>query len=150
MPVSTNPTGTGILCLLLFVLCIIKSFMRLQTRIVAVSEMVLIFPAALFMTALVVRNFQSLHEPAHTAQRIVMWYSGQMWTLWVLLLALPFAVLVTGSATLLRGWNRHLELPIHRKSHPVFRARPETFFVAATTLAATAILVIVVLHMLAN
>ena len=38
-----------------------------------------------------------------------MWYSGHMWTLWVLLLALPFAGMVTGCGTLLREWNRDLE-----------------------------------------
>jgi hypothetical protein len=103
------------------------------------------------MTALVVRNLRPLqYEPAHTAQRIVMWYSGQMWTLWVLLLALPFTMLVTGCATLLRGRNRDLELPnTPHRSLAVFRT-PATLFVAATTLAAAAILVIVVLHMLAN
>jgi hypothetical protein len=36
----------------------------------------LMFPAVLFMGALVVRMLQPLqHEPAHTAQRIVMWYA---------------------------------------------------------------------------
>lgn len=125
--------------------------MRSLTRIIA-AELLLIFPAALFMTALVVRNLRlRQYEPAHTAQRIVMWYSGRMWTLWVLLLALPFAVLVTGCATLLRGRNRDLELPNppHR-SLAVLRTNPATLFVVATTLAAAAILVIVVLHMLTN
>jgi hypothetical protein len=113
--------------------------MRTPTRIIAVSELLLIFPAALFMTALVVRNLRPQYELAHAAQQIVTWYSGQMWTLWVLLLALPFTALVTGCATLLRGWNRDLEPPniAHRS-------------LAATTVAAAAILVIVVLHMLAN
>jgi hypothetical protein len=125
--------------------------MRTLTRIIAVSELLLIFPAALFMTALVVRNLRPQYELAHTAQRIVMWYSGQMWTLWVLLLALPFAVLVTGCVTLLRGWNHDLELPnIAQRSRAVFRTYPATLLVAATTVAAAAILVIVVLHMLAN
>jgi len=32
-----------------------------------------------------------------------MWYSGRIWTLWILLFALPFAVLVTGCVTLLRS-----------------------------------------------
>ena len=74
-----------------------------------------------------------------------------MWTLWVLLLALPFAVLVTGCATLLRDWNRDVELPSSaRQSLAVIRAHPATLFVAATTLTAAGILVIVVLHMLAN
>jgi hypothetical protein len=136
----------------MFLLCIIKFFMRSRTRIIAASELVLIFPAALFMTALVVRNLRPLQiEPAQIAQRVVMWYSEQMWTLWVLLLALPFAVLVTGCATLLRGWNHDVGLPNNpHSSLAVFRAYPATIFVAATTLSAAAILVIVILHMLAN
>jgi hypothetical protein len=62
-----------------------------------------------------------------------------MWTLWVLLLALPFTVLVTGCATLRYNWNR--ELP---------HTARQLLAVAATTLAAGGILAIVVLHMLAN
>src|SRR5258708_12002912 len=81
----------------------------MRTRIIAAMELALIFPAALFMTALVVRSLSPLpYEPAHTAQQLVMWYAGRMWTLWVLLLALPFTVLVTGCATLRYNWNREL------------------------------------------
>ena len=122
------------------------------TRIIAALGLLLILPAVLFITALVVRNLGPLHyEPMHTAQRIVMWYAGRMWTLWVLLLALPFTGLVTGCATLLREWNRDLELPnTPRQSFAVLRAHPTTFVVAGTTLTAAAILVIVALHMLAN
>ena len=66
-------------------------------RSVIVAQLLLIFPSALFMGALVVRELQPLqNEPAHTAQQLVMWYAARMWTLWVLLIALPFAVLVTG------------------------------------------------------
>jgi hypothetical protein len=125
--------------------------MRSVPRIIAVSELLLIFPAVLFMTAVVVRNLGSQYELAHTAQRVIMWYAGQMWTLWVLLLALPFAVLVTGCATLLCGWNRDQELPnISHRPLALFRPHPATLFVAATTVAAASILMIVVLHMLAN
>jgi hypothetical protein len=123
--------------------------MRWPTRIIAIFELLLISPAVLFMTALVVRNLQS--EPAHTAQHIVMWYAGRMWTLWVLLLALPFTVLVTGGAVLLRGRSRDLAPPnTPRRSLATLRAHPASLFVAATTLTAASILVIVVLHMLAN
>jgi|SRR5882672_2754810 len=122
----------------------------MRTRIIAAVELALIFPAALFMTALVVRNLGPLqYEPALTAQHFVMWYAGRMWTLWLLLLALPFTVLVTGCATLRYNWNGE---PPHtaRQLLAVFRADLATLFVAATTLAAGGILAIVVLHMLAN
>jgi hypothetical protein len=122
--------------------------MRWPTRIIAFFELLLISPAALFMTALVLRNLQS--EPAHTAQRIVMWYAGRMWTLWVLLLALPFTVLVTG-ALLLHGRSRDLAPPnTPWRSLAMLRAHPASLFVAATTLMAASVLAIVVLHMLAN
>lgn len=124
----------------------------MRTRIIAVAELVLIFPAALFMTALVLRNLQPLqYEPAHSAQQLVMCYAGRIWTLWVLLLGLPLTVLVTGCATLLHGWNRDTVLRHSaQQSFALIRAHLATLFVAATTLTAGGILVIVVLHMLAN
>jgi hypothetical protein len=124
----------------------------MRTRLIAAAQLSLIFPAALFMTALIVRNLQPLqYEPAHSAQQVVTWYAGRMWTLWILLLALPIAVLVTGCATLLRGWNRDATLPqALRQSLTAIRSHLATLFVAATTLAAAGILAIVVLHMMAN
>ena len=67
----------------------------MRTRLIAAVELMLLAPAVAFMTALFVRNLNPL-EVAHTAERLVMWYAGRMWTLWVLLLALPLTVLVTG------------------------------------------------------
>jgi hypothetical protein len=118
------------------------------TRVIAALQLALIFPAALFLTAVAARNVQPLQE---RAQGIVMLYAGRVWTLWVLLLALPLCVLVTGCAALLRGWNRDIELPnAARQSFVAIRSSPATFFVVAATLAAAGILAIVVLHMLAN
>ena len=124
----------------------------MRTRIIAVMELALIFPAALFMTALMLRNLQPLqYEPARSAQQLVMWYAGRMWTLWVLLLGLPFIVLVSGCAELLRSWNRDIILPLtSRKSLAMVRAHLASLFLAATTLIAGVILAIAVLHVLAN
>jgi hypothetical protein len=124
----------------------------MRTRIIAVMELVLIFPAALFMTALALRNLQPLqYEPAHSAQQLVMWYAGRMWTLWVLLLGLPFTVLVSGCAELLHSWNRDTVPPLTaRQLLAMVRAHLATLFIAATTLLAGVILAIVVLHVLAN
>jgi hypothetical protein len=104
------------------------------------------------MTALFVRKLQPLqYEPALSAERIVMWYAGRQWTLWVLLIALPFAVLVTGCATLRRSWNGDVVLPhAARQKLAAIRAHLSTLFVAAATLTAGGVLVIVILHMLAN
>lgn len=85
--------------------------MNSTQRKVAVEALLLISPALLFMTAVFVRGLlPQQYEPAHTAQRIVMWYSMRPWTLWVLLIALPFAVLVTGCATLFRNSNNDVGL----------------------------------------
>jgi hypothetical protein len=74
-----------------------------------------------------------------------------MWSLWILLLALPMAVLVAGGATLLRGWKRDTALTsAARQLLAVIRAQFAMLVVAAATLAACGILAIVVLHMLAN
>ena len=80
------------------------------------------------MAALVVRNV----EPS--AQQIVMWYAARPWTLWFLLIALPFAVLLTGCLTLARGVRRDAA----------------TVVVAFATLVAAINLVVVGVHMLTS
>jgi hypothetical protein len=111
--------------------------MRALIRVVAALELALILPAGLFLSAVLVgAGDRTQYELTRLAQRIVAWYSARMWTLWILLLALPLTALVTGGGTLLRGWN--------------VGAGPTMLVIAATTLAAAGILVIVVLHMLAN
>jgi hypothetical protein len=120
-------------------------------RVIAVMELVLIFPAVLFMTALVLRKLPLQYEPARSAQQLVMWYAGRMWTLWFLLFGLPLIVLVSGCAELLRGYNRDIVLPLtSQKSFAMVRAHLSSLFIAATTLMAGVILAIVVLHVLAN
>jgi hypothetical protein len=126
--------------------------MHMRPRVIAVIELVLIFPAVLFMTALVLRNLQPLqYEPARSAQQLVMWYAGRMWTLWFLLLGLPLIVLVSGCAELARSYKRGIVLPLtSQKWLAVVRAHLSSLFIAATTLMAGVILAIVVLHVLAN
>ncbi len=118
-------------------------------RAIAAIELLLIFPAALFMTALFVRNLQPLqYEPARTAERIVTWYSVRPRVgLWILLMALPLAVLVTGCGTLLRSWNTDADLrQAARQTLAAIRAHLAMLLVAAATLAAGGILAIVALH----
>ena len=127
--------------------------MNIAKRAIAATELLLIFPAALFMTALFVRNLQPLqYEPAHTAQRIVTWYAARPRIgLWVLLIALPLAVLVTGCGTLLRRWSDEVELrQATRQTLAAIRAHLATLLVAGATLTAGAILAIVALHMLTD
>jgi len=118
---------------------------------VAAGQVLLILPAALFMGAIVMRNLQSpQYEPAHTAQRVVMWYSVRQWTLWVLLIVLPLAVLVVGCFTLLSGWNDVGQPSVARQTLTALHAQLSRLVVAAATLMAGAVLAIVIVHMLAN
>ena len=127
--------------------------MKTTKRAIAAAELLLIFPAVLFITALFVRELQSQqYEPAHTAQLIVMWYAARpRLGLWVLLMALPVAVLVIGCVTLLRSWNDDYELrKAARQTLAAIRAHLATLFVAVATLTAGGILAIVAVHSLTD
>jgi len=126
--------------------------MDTNQRTIAATELVLIFPGALFMTALFVRYLQPLQSgPAHTAERIVMWYADRVWTLWILLIGLPLAVLVIGCITLLQGWRKDTDLrQTAWQQFAVIRSFPAALTIAAAIVAAGGILAVVALHMLAN
>jgi hypothetical protein len=121
-------------------------------RVAVAAQLLLIFPAVLFMGSLAVRNLQPpQYEPAHTAQQIVMWYAARQWTLWMLLIALPFAVLVTGCITLARNWSEGLQpSQAGHQTLAAIHTDRALLLIAATTLTAGAVLAIVVIHMLAN
>src|ERR1700674_3970317 len=113
--------------------------MKTIRRAIAAAELLLIFPAVLFMTTLFVRNLQpQQYEPAHTAERIVTWYAVRPRVgLWVLLMALPLAVLITGCATLLRSWNGDVELrQAARQMLAAIHAHLATLIVGVATLTA--------------
>jgi hypothetical protein len=123
--------------------------MNIFKRAIAAMELLLIFPAGLFMAALFVRNLQPPeYEPARTAERIVRWYSARPHVgLWVLMMALPLVVLVAGCGTLLRSWNTDVELRrAAGQTLAAVRAHFAVLLVAAATLAAGGILAIVALH----
>ncbi len=76
---------------------------------------------------------------------------GGVWTLWVLLIALPLTVLITGCAKLLSDWRSDLKLrDATRQSVTAIRAHAASLVVAGATLTAAGILTIVALHLLAN
>jgi fatty acid desaturase len=82
--------------------------------------------------------------------QIVTWYSVRYWTLWVLLIAWPFAALLTGCVTLLHDVSHWTE---QRQAARRLSAAIGTLpmqIIAVATLAAGLILVVVALHMLAN
>ena len=119
----------------------------MDRRIVAATELVLIFPAALFLTAVVARHL----EPLEFAQEIVTWYSVRYWTLWVLLIGLPIAALFNGCVVLLGNSNEGTDgAQIAKQPFTAIRTELPTQIIAAATLSAGLILVVVVLHMLAN
>ncbi len=127
-----------------------KVLMRLPKYTIATAEMLLIFPAALFMAALFLRNVQpQRYEPAHAAQQIVTWYARQPHIgLWGFLIALPLAVLVTGCVTVARRWSDEAELrEAARQILAKLRAHLATAMIAGATLMAGGILAIVALHM---
>lgn len=123
--------------------------MQVIRRAIAATELVLIFPAALFMFALFMRNVQPQPlEPAHTFQRIVMLYSSRPHIgLWVFLMALPFAVFIIGCATLLHSWSEDAAL---RQAVAAIRAHIATLLVAAATATSAFILAVVALHALTD
>ena len=124
----------------------------MDRRIIAATELVLIFPAVLFLTAVVARHLPLLqYEPARIAQEIVTWYSVRYWTLWVMLIGLPLAALFGGCIVLLRNSTDGTdEGRIAKQPFRAMRTHLPTQIIAAATLAAGLILVVVVLHMLAN
>ena len=122
-------------------------------RFLAFVELMLVFPAVLFMTALFVRGIQPVQlEPAHTAQRIVDWYSSSTPVgLWLLLITFPLAVLVVGLTTLVRQWRRDPDFrDAMRKVVALVRSHASSLLVAAATSVAGIILAIVAIHVLTD
>ncbi|HEY6620945.1 MAG TPA: hypothetical protein VIY68_15470 [Steroidobacteraceae bacterium] len=122
----------------------------MRTRIIAFLQPVLIFPAALFMASLVVRHLGPLqYEPAHAAQQIVVWYAGRVWTLRVLLFALPCLVFFSGCIAL-RSWIRDSEHLSTQRSLASSRPRWPVRLVSVTTVSSAGILAIVGFHVLTH
>jgi LPS O-antigen subunit length determinant protein (WzzB/FepE family) len=122
-------------------------------RTIAAAELLLIAPAALFMTALFVRNLTpKQNEPARTAQRIVMLYASSVHIgLWVMLIALPLAVFAIGSLALLRQWSEDATLrQATMQTLVAVRTHFATFLIAATTVASAGILAAIAVHVLTD
>jgi hypothetical protein len=127
--------------------------MKMIRRTLAATELLLVFPATLFMTALFVRNLQpQQYEPAHTAQRIVNWYAARPHVgLWILMIALPLTVLLIGCIALARAWRNDEALrQATRNTMANLRAHLATFLIGLATATAGAILAIVALHLITD
>lgn len=127
--------------------------MKPLRRALASLEILLIFPATLFMTALFVRSLQPQpFEPAHTAQRIVDWYAARTHVgLWVFLIGLPLTVLLIGCVSLVRNWRADpaLRAAAHACAEAI-RRQFAVLVVALATATSAGILGIVVLHLIAD
>jgi hypothetical protein len=127
--------------------------MKTIPRLFAAVELLLVFPAVLFMAALFARSIQPVqYQPAHIAQQIVDWYAARPHLgLWCLLIAFPLVVLATGATWLMREWRRDGDL---RNSATrllaLCRSHSVALSVAASTSVAAVILAIVAIHMLTN
>ena len=89
-----------------------KACMSLTNDVIAAGTLALVFPSVLFVVAMFLRQVPPPgSEPARTADRIVRWYAAHpQLALWVLMLLLPMAAFVLGSATLLRTWGENPQL----------------------------------------
>jgi hypothetical protein len=128
-----------------------KAAMNTIKRTIAATELLLVFPAALFMTSLFVRNLQPApYEPAQTARHLVEWFSARpLLGLDVFLIALPLAVIVIGCAALLHGWRSDAELrQAAQETLVAGRAHLATLLIAGATLMAGGILAVVAVHMI--
>lgn len=127
--------------------------MKTIKRTIATAELLLVFPAALFMTALFVRDIQpEQYEPARTAVRLVERFSARPFLgLDIFLIALPLAALVIGCVVLQRGWRGDAALR-HAALETLAAVRPHlaTLLIAGATLLAGAILAIVALHVITD
>jgi len=120
--------------------------MKANERIIAIFELFLVFPAALFMVALFLREVQPLAQTG----RLVEWFSHHVVLgLYVFLIAMPLAALVIGGAIVLRSWRSDAEF--RRAAFEVFtaaRAHLASLLIAGATLMAGGILALVAMHLI--
>jgi hypothetical protein len=127
--------------------------MKTLKQSIAIIEVLLVFPAVLFMTALFVRNLQpTQYEPAHSAVRLVDWFSARPFLgLDVFLIALPLTAFVVGCTAVLRAWRRDAELrQAALQTFEALRAHLAPLLIAGATLVAAVILGIVALHVITD
>ena len=127
--------------------------MNFTKRFIAILDLLLVFPAGLFMTALFVRGIQPApYDPAQTARRLVDWFAARPHLgLGVLLILMPLAALVIGGFTVVRSWRNDSQL--RQAAYAVVGAlRPHiaALVISAATLAAGGILAVVALHLITD
>ena len=122
-------------------------------RVIATIETLLVFPAALFMTALFVRNLQpTKYEPARSAQAVVDWFAARpVLGLDVFLIALPFVAFVIGCVTVWRQWHKDAQFRNSTlNALAAVHAHAAALFIAGATVVAGGVLGIVALHVITD
>ncbi len=109
-------------------------------RIIPLVQVLLLIPSSLFMLSLFLRAVPPADSTVvQAAQQVVTWFSGRIWTLWILLAFLPLMALLLGGTTLVFVRDG--------RADPTAEAFP---LIAGLTLVAWVILVIVGVHVLMN
>jgi len=119
--------------------------MKTLKAALAIAELILVFPAALFMTALFLREVQPLAQTG----RLVDWFSHHVILgLYVFLISMPLAAFVAGGSIVVRSWRNDAEF--RRAALQIMmtaRAHAASLLVVAATVMAGGILCIVAMHM---
>ncbi len=128
-----------------------KVMMNTFKRLTALGELLLLLPASLFMASLFVQHLEPL-PPARAARHLIQWFSTHVVLgLYVFLVALPFAALFIGCATVLLSW--HSAEGIRRAVLELFaavRGHLTNLLIAGATGMAGGILAIVTMHMITH
>lgn len=120
--------------------------MKTIKRTIAATELLVIIPATLFIIALFMREVQ----PQLQTGLLVDWFSRHtVLGLYVFLVAMPFAALVTGGTALFRTWRNDVKMRQDvLKTLVLVRTHLATLFIAMATLMSVVILAVVALHMI--
>jgi hypothetical protein len=126
--------------------------MNSTKRILATTEFILVLPAMLFMTSLLVRNLEpAQYEPARSAIHVVDWYGARPWSLGIFVIALPLTVFIIGCVALLRSWRGDAKLRLATlETLAVVRAHLATLAIAGATAVAAGILAVVAIHIITD
>jgi hypothetical protein len=116
--------------------------MRTIRSFVPVAQVLLLAPAILFMTSLLIRDAAGGNSSlAHMANQVVMWYSGRLWTLRILLISLPSLAVILGGLVMIAAWEK-------RKANQRFGGA--SVLILVLTLLAVIVLGVVGVHVLMN
>ncbi len=120
--------------------------MKMVKRTIAITELLFIVPAALFMIALFMREVQPLMQTGY----LIDWFSQHtFFGLYIFLIAFPVSALIIGGISLFRIWQNDTELrQTALKLFSTLKANLAMLLISMVTLISVIILIIVALHMI--